>query len=113
MAQARGRTPTRYDIRSDEHRHLRREAGQLVKSHRKAAGLSQMELSKRLNMDYYTFISQVETGARRLPTEEIEHWARALEIRDVQSFARALLRCYDPLMYELCFGGETKAGTDA
>ncbi|MDN3519282.1 helix-turn-helix domain-containing protein [Aquisalimonas lutea] len=100
---------TRYDLRGSEYKDLRKQAGKMIKTYRQQAGMSQMEMAKRLNLDYYTFISQVETGVRRLPTEEIEHWARALDIQDVQGFARSLLRHYDPLMYDLCFKKKEEA----
>src|SRR3954470_11063781 len=57
---------------------LRRRAGAWLQERRKAAGLSQIELAQRLGLKYYTFISQVENGFRRVPSDSMEAWARAL-----------------------------------
>ncbi len=42
--------------------------------------LSQMELAERLDLKYYTFISQVENGFGRVPTDAMEGWARVLGV---------------------------------
>jgi hypothetical protein len=34
-----------------------------------------MELAERLGFKYYSFVSQVENGFGRMPTEKIEAWA--------------------------------------
>jgi transcriptional regulator with XRE-family HTH domain len=59
---------------------LRREAGSWLKELRREAGLSQMALADILGLKYYTFISQVENGFGRVPTESMEAWARALRV---------------------------------
>ena len=56
----------------------RKEAGAWLKDLREEAGLTQMEVATRLGIKYYAFVSQVETGFTRLPTEKIEGWARAV-----------------------------------
>ena len=58
-----------------EARQLRKEAGDWLKLRRADAGLSQVALAERLGMKYYTFISQVENGFSRVPTEAMEAWA--------------------------------------
>jgi transcriptional regulator with XRE-family HTH domain len=83
-------------------RELRRQAGAWLKEQRVQAGLSQIELAQRLGLKYYTFVSQVENGFGRVPTESMEPWARALGI-DPSSFARRLLSFYDPELYRLLF----------
>jgi transcriptional regulator with XRE-family HTH domain len=83
-------------------RELRRQAGAWLKEQRVQAGLSQIELAQRLGLKYYTFVSQVENGFGRVPTESMELWARALGI-DPSSFARRLLSFYDPELYRLLF----------
>lgn len=85
-----------------EARELRRQAGAWLKEQRVRAGLSQIELAQRLGLKYYTFVSQVENGFGRVPTESMEAWARALGI-DPSSFARRLLSFYDPELYRLLF----------
>ena len=85
-----------------EAKKLRREAGTWLKELRARAGLSQIELAERLGLKYYTFISQVENGFGRVPTESMEAWARALGT-DPSDFARQLLSFYDPELYRLLF----------
>ena len=81
---------------------LRKKAGRWLKELRARAGLSQIELAERLGFKYYTFISQVENGFGRVPTESLEEWARALGV-DPSSFARELLSYYDPELHRLLF----------
>jgi transcriptional regulator with XRE-family HTH domain len=85
-----------------EAKKLRREAGTWLKELRVRAGLSQIELAERLGLKYYTFISQVENGFGRVPTDSMEAWARALGT-DPSDFARQLLSFYDPELYRLLF----------
>jgi len=83
----------------------RREAGSWLKELRGRAGLSQIELAEKLGLKYYTFISQVENGYGRVPTESMEAWARSLEV-DPSEFARKLVSYYDPELYRLLFKGK-------
>ena len=80
----------------------RKQAGNWLKELRGRAGLSQIELAQALGLKYYTFISQVENGFGRVPTESMEAWARALGV-DPSSFARELLSYYDPELHRLLF----------
>jgi transcriptional regulator with XRE-family HTH domain len=81
---------------------LRRQAGAWLKELRARAGLSQIELAERLNLKYYTFVSQVENGFGRVPTESMEGWARALGM-EPPAFARRLLSFYDPELHRVLF----------
>ena len=81
---------------------MRREAGSWLKELRGRAGLSQIELAEILGLKYYTFVSQVENGFGRVPTETIEAWGRALG-QEPPAFAKKLLSYYDPEMYRLLF----------
>jgi transcriptional regulator with XRE-family HTH domain len=81
---------------------MRREAGMWLKELRAKAELSQIELADVLGLKYYTFISQVENGFGRVPTESMEAWARALS-QEPAAFAKKLLSYYDPEMYRLLF----------
>jgi transcriptional regulator with XRE-family HTH domain len=81
---------------------LRKQAGTWLKELRARAGLSQIQLAAALGFKYYTFISQVENGFGRVPTESLEKWARALGV-DPSSFARELLSYYDPELHRLLF----------
>ena len=81
---------------------LRREGGRWLKERREQLGLSQRQLAERVGAEYYTFISQLETGRGRIPPDRYENWARALEI-STQNFVRELLRYYDPITYNILF----------
>ena len=83
-------------------RELRRQAGAWLKELRADAGLSQLALAQRLGLKYYTFVSQVENGFGRVPTESMEAWGRALGV-DPPAFARRLLSFYDPELHRLLF----------
>lgn len=80
----------------------RKDAGTWLKELRARAGLSQVELAEKLGLKYYTFISQVENGFGRVPTDQIEAWGRALG-QEPSSFTRKLLSHYDPELYRLLF----------
>ena len=81
---------------------LRRQAGKWLKELRGRAGLSQIDLAAKLGLKYYTFVSQVENGFGRVPTESMEAWARALGVPPA-AFARRLLAFYDPELHRLLF----------
>ena len=81
---------------------LRKQAGTWLKELRNQAGLSQVELAERLGLKYYTFISQVENGFGRVPTDAMEGWAVALGVPPPE-FARRLLAYYDPELHRLLF----------
>ena len=81
---------------------LRRQAGTWLKELRGRAGLSQLQLAALLDLKYYTFVSQVENGFGRVPTESMEAWARALGV-EPSAFARQLLSFYDPELHRLLF----------
>jgi transcriptional regulator with XRE-family HTH domain len=85
---------------------LRKQAGTWLKERRKDAGLSQVELAQRLGLKYYTFISQVENGFGRVPTDTMEAWAAALGI-SAPDFARQLLVYYEPELHRLLFEART------
>ena len=86
---------------------LRKQAGAWLKSQRQKAGLSQMDLATGLGLRYYTFISQVENGFGRVPSESMEAWARCLGIPP-RVFARELLAYYDPHFYRLLFEEQSR-----
>ena len=90
-----------------EARQLRKLAGDWLKLRRADAELSQADLAARLGLKYYTFISQVENGFSRVPTEIMGAWARELGLEPA-AFARHLLMCYEPEMHRLLFGAESK-----
>jgi len=82
---------------------LRREGGRWLKELREAAGLSQRELAAKVGAEYYTFISQLETGRGRIPPDRYQLWALALGVPPRQ-FVQELMRYYDPLTHSILFG---------
>lgn len=80
----------------------RKEAGTWLKELRARAGMSQVELAERLGLKYYTFISQVENGFGRVPTDALEAWSLALG-QEPSEFTRKLLSHYDPELHRLLF----------
>ena len=81
---------------------LRREAGRWLKECREAKGLSQRQLADMIGTEYYTFISQLETGRGRIPPDKYKVWAEALGM-GAREFVLALLPFYDPVTYEILF----------
>ena len=81
---------------------LRKEAGNWLRNRREQLGLSQREVARRVNIDYYTFVSQIEAGRGRVPAERTEDWANALEMNK-REFAITLMKYYDPFTYKLIF----------
>lgn len=88
-----------------EAKQLRKEAGDWLKEMRRRAGLSQVDLAARLGLKYYTFVSQVENGFGRVPTNAMTAWAEALGI-EPKEFARRLLAYYDPDLHRILFEDE-------
>jgi transcriptional regulator with XRE-family HTH domain len=82
---------------------LRREGGRWLKELRERAGLSQRELAAKVGAEYYTFISQLETGRGRIPPDRYTQWAEALGV-SARDFVRELMRYYDPLTHGILFG---------
>lgn len=95
--------------RDDEVKALRREGGAWLKQLREEAGLSQRELAAKLGVEYYTFISQMETGRVRVPPDQYRAIAKALKI-DLATFVRKLMRFYDPVTYAILFAGSGLKG---
>lgn len=82
---------------------LRTQAGQWLRELREKRGLSQRDLAAKVGAEYYTFISQLETGRGRIPPDRYLVWAKALDV-DLQEFVRKLMSCYDPVTYDILFG---------
>jgi transcriptional regulator with XRE-family HTH domain len=81
---------------------LRREGGRWLRDLREAAGFSQRQLAAKVGADYYTFISQLETGRGRIPPDRYSDWANALGVAD-KEFVREILRFYDPITHAILF----------
>src|SRR5688572_15620438 len=93
------------DTHAAEPKQLRKQAGECLKQRRADAELSQADLATRLGLKYYTFISQVENGFSRVPTELIGAWAHELGL-EPRAFTGHLLMYYEPELYRLLFGAE-------
>lgn len=88
---------------------LRKKAGLWLRKKREAAGLSQRELASQIGVDYYTFISQLESGRGKVPADRYEAYANALDVAP-RDFAMTMLRYNDPHIYSLIFDeGESPA----
>ena len=86
---------------------LRKRGGQWMRELRLQAGLSQREMAAQLGLDYYTFISQLESGAGRVPPERYAEWAKVLRINP-RDFVRTTLFYYDPITYRMLFGSSAE-----
>jgi len=81
---------------------LRKAAGAWLRSLRERKGLSQRDLASQVGAEYYTFISQLETGRGRVPQDRYDAWARALDVNP-RHFVKELLSYYDPITYRMLF----------
>ena len=88
--------------RIDDVHELRKEAGRWLKALRESKGLSQREVADRTGTEYYTFVSQLETGRGRIAPQHYERWAKALDV-EVSVFVKTLMRYYDPVTSEILF----------
>lgn len=84
---------------------LRKEAGKWLRDLREQRSLSQRQLAQLVGVEYYTFISQLETGRGRIPPDKYRAWAAALDV-PARDFVKRLFRYYDPLTYEILFVDE-------
>ena len=94
-------------ISSPEVVELRREVGLWLKELRERRGLSQREMAEKVGGNYYTFISQLESGRGRIPPDRYLVWAEVLGV-EPKIFVRNLLRCYDPVTHSILFGNSDK-----
>jgi Predicted transcriptional regulators len=95
---------TNHAVSIDDGLSSRQEAGAWLAAARKQSGMSQRELAAALGDMYHTFISQIESGKGKLPSERYEAYAKALGLNP-QKFAKTMLRFYEPSTYQLLFGG--------
>lgn len=81
----------------------RKEGGKWLKDLREKRGLSQKELAELVDVQFNTFISQLESGRGRIPPERYELWASALGIAP-HTFVERILFYYDPATHRIIFG---------
>ena len=94
---------TTYKANSKESKALRRKAGVFLKHCRTNAGLTQRELAKLVDIDYYTFISQLECGQGRVPPNLYVPLAQAMGI-NLTEFTKTMLQYYAPFTYHALYG---------
>ena len=95
-------------LASDAVQELRREGGRYVRELREARGLSQRQLAALIGVEFYTFVSQIETGRGRIPPDSYRIWADALGL-DVREFVQTLMQFYDPVTHGILFIPEETA----
>ncbi len=81
----------------------RKEGGKWLKDLREKRDLSQKELAELVDVQFNTFISQLENGRGRIPPERYELWASALGIAP-HTFVERILFYYDPMTHRIIFG---------
>jgi ribosome-binding protein aMBF1 (putative translation factor) len=84
---------------------LRKSAGAWLRNLRERRGLSQRDLASEVGAEYYTFISQLETGRGRIPPDRYQSWAKALGVNP-RLFVKTIMSYYDPVTYHILFEGE-------
>jgi len=82
---------------------LRKKGGAFLKKLRTDSGLTQRELAEKAGFKYYTFISQIENGAGRIPPNLYEAYAIAVGMPS-DELVKNLLMYYDPYTYRALFG---------
>ncbi len=87
---------------TDVNREARLAMGSWLKSLREEQDMSQRDLATALDLDYYTFISQLENGRGRIPPARYRDWAEALKV-ETREFVMTLLSYHEPLTYEILF----------
>lgn len=89
-------------LATEEVQDLRREGGRWLRDLREARGLSQRQMAILIGAEYYTLVSQIETGRGRVPPDRYLAWASALGV-DPRVFVRDLMRFYDPITHGILF----------
>jgi len=90
---------------------LRVTGGQFLKQLRNHAGITQKELADKLDLNYYTMISQIEAGSSRVPPNLFVTYAKALNVDEVL-LTKKLMEYYDPYTYLALFGRKKVNITD-
>ncbi|MCO5070375.1 MAG: helix-turn-helix domain-containing protein [Rhizobiaceae bacterium] len=86
-----------------EFQQLRKDGGQWLKHLREQAGYTQRSFAVAVGVDYYTFISQIETGRGSVPKERYSAWAETLGLQP-KDFLRQYMKFFEPISYDILFG---------
>jgi transcriptional regulator with XRE-family HTH domain len=97
---------------TEEAQVLRQQAGRWLKSLREARGMSQRDLALKIGFEYYTFVSQLESGRGRVPPAQYEAFASALNY-PIRDFVKTLMQYYDPWTFRALFGDDTRTEAEA
>jgi len=89
----------------------RKQGGLVIKTLRSMNKLTQHALAAKAGLEYYTFISQIESGVGKIPPQKLRAFALALNCNP-KKFARELLKFYDPHTFEVLFDAERTEPTD-
>ncbi|MBT3767171.1 MAG: helix-turn-helix transcriptional regulator [Rhodospirillales bacterium] len=96
-----------HKVSGENARKLRKKGGAYLKKLRASSGLTQRELAEKTGFKYYTFISQIENGAGRIPPNLYEAYAAAVDV-ERSEFVKNMLKFYDPYTYKALFGPAPK-----
>ncbi len=83
--------------------HWRQQEGNLIRTLRHAAGLTQEQLATRIGLAHKQTISGIEMGRQHVPPERCEDFALALGER-ARTFSAFLLRWQSPWLFAGIFG---------
>ena len=89
-----------HDFDLSDRKHL---MGAWLKQLRERAGLTQRDMAAALGLEYYTFISQLENGRGKIPSQRYRDWAHVLK-SDEKQFVKTLLMYTEPATYSILFG---------
>lgn len=90
-------------LKSAAEQDIRRKAGKMLRGLRDAQGMTQKDVADAAGIEYYTFLSQLESGMGRVPPDMYEPLAKAYKV-DLKRFAQAMLYWYDRATYKALFG---------
>jgi transcriptional regulator with XRE-family HTH domain len=96
---------------SDQEKALRKAIGKRLKELREGTGKTQLDLSLCLGLPYATFISQIEAGLARLPTDRVGEMADCLSVGKGY-LALLYVRYYEPILYQAIFAKPGEDGED-
>lgn len=86
----------------EEAKRLRREAGQILKDMRLSVEKTQRHVANEIGFEYYTMVSQIESGKTRVPPSQMVAYAKALRVSP-RVLVKKLMRYYDPVTFEVLF----------
>jgi transcriptional regulator with XRE-family HTH domain len=102
--------PRRRTSASPQASEARRAIGAILRAWRLERDLMQDQLAAALGIPEGSFVSQFETGHRRVPAELYRPYAEALG-REPRDFAQMLMQHYEPHLHRMLFGPEAGTGT--